>query len=60
MSVIFAMGGWVAQMGDGWLSLGDERSKWWEWVAQMIEPQTAVAEVPGSNPASTQVEVIQH
>ena len=37
-------GGWVAQIGG--------------WVAQMIERQTAVAEVPGSNPASPKVEVI--
>ena len=28
------------------------------WVAQMIERQTAVAEVLGSNPASPKVEVI--
>ena len=43
-------GGWVAHRGMGG-SVGG-------WVAQMIERQTAVAEVPGSNPASPKVEVI--
>ena len=46
------IGGWVAQMRG--MGLSDDGG----WVAQMIERQTAVAEVPGSNPASPQVEVI--
>ena len=44
-------------MGDGWLRWGMGSSDG-GWVAQMIERQTAVAEVLGSNPASPKVEVI--